>query len=115
MASLRIICPNGHLGFAPVLDECMACGRALGADEETSFDYTAGGVRCTDCSRQVAGRPLPAAARMTLFRLTAGEAVHLERTAAHWRLLARYLTHHVLEGQQLRSLEFLAESVAVTD
>ena len=105
----------GHLGFAPALDECLGCGRSLDDDEETSFDYSAGGVRCATCAQQAPGRPLPAAARLVLSRLSSGEAVPLERTAAHWRLLARYLTHHVLEGQQLRSLDFLAESLAVSD
>ena len=40
-----------------------------------------------------------------------GEHVVLERTAAHWRLLARFLAHHVLDGTTLKSLAFLAETL----
>src|SRR5918996_1550894 len=40
-----------------------------------------------------------------------GEHVVLERTAAHWRLLARFLAHHVLDGTTLKSLTFLAETL----
>jgi DNA repair protein RecO (recombination protein O) len=101
-----------RLGFAPALDACIACGRALSPDEVTSFDYTAGGVRCGDCAPAHGGRPLPAAARQTLRRLAGGEAVELAGTAAHWRLLARYLSHHVVDEAPLRSLSFLADALA---
>ena len=100
-----------QLGFAPALDACVDCGRALAADEETSFDYAAGAVRCDECARQAPGRTLPAAARAALEQLQRGEAPALARTAAHWRLLARYLAHHVLEGQPLHSLDFLTETI----
>src|SRR5690606_5862509 len=56
------------LGFAPVLDHCTACGRALGPAEDGVFDYPAGGVRCTACGGGVTGRTVPAAARSNLIR-----------------------------------------------
>ena len=101
----------GALGFAPVFDECVSCGRALGAEETTGFDYTAGGVRCDACGGSGGGRSLPAAARADLIRLASGDAVPLARTPAHWRLIDRYLAHHVLEGGRLQSLVFVSETL----
>lgn len=95
------------LGFAPSLAECVSCGRTIDADEDVRFDYTAGSVTCRDCTSRTPGRHLPAAARTVLAHLTTGNAIALERTPAHWRLLRRYLDHHVLEGGNLRSLAFL--------
>ncbi len=99
------------LGFEPALDTCVACGRLLGDDEDASFDYAAGGVRCVPCARFVRGHTVPGAARQALQALVRGEAVPLPRTAGHWKLLSRYLDHHVLEGGSLRSLAFLAETI----
>jgi recombinational DNA repair protein (RecF pathway) len=93
------------------LDECISCGREIGPDEDISFDYTAGGVRCADCASGMPGRVVPAAARTALMQLMRGEHLILERTAAHWRLLARFLTHHVVDGASLKSLAFLEESL----
>lgn len=100
-----------RLGFAPALDECIGCGRVLESNEDVSFDYGAGGVRCNTCSAGMPGRALPSHARAALLRLMQGEHLILERTAAHWRLLARFLAHHVLDGGNLKSLEFLAETL----
>jgi DNA repair protein RecO (recombination protein O) len=100
-----------QLGFAPALDSCIHCGRSLADDEEATFDYVAGGVRCSDCSAGTPGLLLPPHARTALVRLMRGEPLILERTAAHWRLLARFLTHHVVDGASLKSLVFLEESL----
>lgn len=99
------------LGFEPALDACVACGRPLADDEDASFDYAAGGVRCPDCARLVRGHTVPAAARRALQSLVRGEPLPLPRTTGHWKLLSRYLDHHVLEGGSLRSLAFLAETI----
>ena len=99
------------LGFAPVLDECVSCGRDLDPAEDASFDYAAGGVRCSDCARLMRGHTVPAAARAALRSLVQGEPVALDRTEGHWKLLSRYLDHHVLEGGSLRSLAFLTETL----
>ena len=103
------------LGFAPSLDECLRCGRVIGADEDVLFDYTAGGAHCLGCGAGMGGRNVPAAARLSLSELVQGRVVPLQRTGAHWRLLARYLSHHVLEGQSLHSLAFLAETLALDE
>jgi DNA repair protein RecO (recombination protein O) len=101
----------GVLGFTPALEDCLVCGRAIAPDEAATLDYAAGGVRCADCAGG-GGRTLPPHARADLIRLARGDSVRLERTEAHWRLLGRYLAHHVLEGAPLRSLEFLAATLA---
>lgn len=99
------------LGFEPALDACIICGRPFRADEDVSFDYAAGGARCSDCAPAAAGHQVPAAARAALQSLVAGQPVELPRTEGHWKLLARYLDHHVLEGGSLRSLAFLAAAI----
>ena len=101
----------GMLGFAPELDTCLSCGRAIGAEEETRFSYSAGGVLCTTCAVAGGGALLPPRARAALQSFLSGESVPLERTLGHWRLLQRYLDHHVLEGGTLRSFDFLTGSL----
>jgi len=107
-----------HLGFAPALEECVACGRPLAREEDVSFDHTAGAVRCAACAPSVgapAGRPLPAFARQALDGFLRGESVPTPaRTAAHWALLRRFLFHHVVEGHELHSLDFLEEALRAT-
>lgn len=100
-----------YLGFAPALESCLDCDRMLEDSEDTIFDYTAGGLRCSPCGQASGGRLLPPAARLGLQELVAGLPIPLEKTAAHWRLLDRYLAHHVLEGQPLKSMEFLAKTL----
>lgn len=102
----------GTLGFAPALEECIHCGRTLRPEEEVVFDYTAGGVRCHDCSVGMGGRILPHEARAILRQLASGEPVPLLKSGPYWRLLDRYLAHHVLEGATLKSMEFLAKALA---
>lgn len=100
-----------RLGFAPALDVCINCGRAIAEAEDATFDYVAGGLRCNDCAAGMPGRVLPARARNALMQLMEGKSLVLERTAAHWRLLARFLTHHVTDGAALKSLTFLEETL----
>jgi DNA repair protein RecO (recombination protein O) len=100
-----------QLGFAPALEECIECERSLAPGEDVSFDYGAGGVRCPDCALGLPGRILPGHARQALIGLMRGDAVTLERTEAHWQLLTRFLAHHVLDGGNLNSLAFLAETL----
>lgn len=104
-----------QLGFAPSLEECISCGRPVAPAEEVTFDYVAGGVRCDACSAGTPGKVLPEHARAALVRMLGGEPVELERTAAHWRLLARFLTHHVLDGDSLKSLAFLADTLSESE
>lgn len=100
------------LGFGPALDRCVGCGGPLDPAGELFFDYTAGGVHCGACGAPAgAGRVLPARARTELLGFLAGDAEAVERTAAHWQLLARFLAYHLVDASSLRSLDFLAAAV----
>jgi DNA repair protein RecO (recombination protein O) len=96
------------LGFMPELDACIVCGDVVDPAIEASFDYAAGGLRCGGCAAGLPGRMIPPRARAALAGFTRGEAGRVGVTAGHWRLLSRYLEHHILEGAPLRSLQFLA-------
>jgi len=99
------------LGFAPELEQCLGCGRPIAPAEETRFNYSEGGVVCGACGGGGGGAVLPERARKALQALVRGEDLPLERTLGHWRLLERYLDHHVLEGGKLRSFEFIARTL----
>lgn len=99
------------LGFGPELDSCIGCGEGVEADRAVAFDYAAGGIRCDECAAGLPGRPLPPHARRALGSYIRGEPAPAEVTEGHWRLLARYLQHHVVDGAPLRSLHFLATSL----
>jgi DNA repair protein RecO (recombination protein O) len=101
----------GRLGYSPVLDVCIGCGRELMETEDGTFDHLGGGARCVACGAGGRGRSLPAAARQALQRLCTGEAVELARTAAHWQLLGNFLSHHVIEAGSLKSLGVLVSAI----
>jgi DNA repair protein RecO (recombination protein O) len=101
------------LGFEPGLDACIVCGADIPDEGDVSFDYSAGGLRCTPCAAGLPGRRIPARARVALLAFTRGEVAEIAVTEGHWRLLTRYLEHHLLEGTPLRSLQFLATSLRV--
>ncbi len=104
-----------HLGFAPALDECVGCGRPLTPDEDVTFDSEAGAVRCEACAPAAPGKRLPAFARLALERFLRGVAdPPPARMQAHWALLRRFLEHHVVEGGQLRSLDFLETALTAS-
>jgi len=102
-----------ELGFAPELDSCIACGRAIDATAEASFDYGAGGLRCDACAAGLPGRRIPPRARAALGHFVRGNTTRVAVTEGHWRLLTRYLEHHLLDGSPLRSLQFLSTSLSV--
>ena len=103
------------LGFGPSLERCVACGGSLPESDRTFLDYSAGGVYCGDCGAAGGGagggRALPERARRDLIAFCRGDAVGLDRTAAHWQLLARFLGYHLVDLGTLRSLDFLADAV----
>jgi len=97
------------LGFAPVLDRCCSCQRAMGELDEASFSSHEGGVACTDCQAHLPrGRSLPVEARRALRAWTVGGTFAEESPAmrrAHLRLLREFLASHVNDGRPLRALE----------
>lgn len=104
-----------RLGFAPAVQHCVICSVHVREDADAFFDYAAGGVHCTDCGSDAPGRQLPAAARRDMVLLCQGRIpATLDRAAAHWQLLARFLAYHVTDIGSLRSLRFLADTVEAT-
>lgn len=113
------------LGSAPILDACVACGRADEIDEPgTVFDPGRGGVvcpRCAPASRGPAVRPLPAGARAYLLAARTGElaaaraldaddeAARVDHVAARDAMLG--MLQHLL-GRPLKTLEFLGKMSA---
>lgn len=101
------------LGFGPSLDRCVACGARLPEEGDFFLDYGAGGLYCGLCrGGGGGGRTLPERARADLRALTAGRAVELGQTVAHWQLLTRFLAYHLVDTPSLRSLDFLAAAVS---
>jgi DNA repair protein RecO (recombination protein O) len=102
-----------ELGFTPELDGCIVCSRTIDPACDAVFDYAAGGLRCDTCATGMPGRRIPARARVALAEFSRGEPARVGATEGHWRLLTRYLEHHILEGAPLRSLHFVATSLSV--
>ena len=97
------------LGFAPEVDACVRDGTPIG-EGTLAFSYSEGGALCPSCARNEASATLAREDREHLVQLLE-PAFDLPRlaprqAAAHRRLLARYITHHLSEGTQLRALEF---------
>lgn len=100
------------LGFGPSVERCVHCGTPLPSHRDLYFDYGAGGFLCGECGGGGgAGRVVPADARADFAGLVAGRITTLDRTAAHWQLLSRFLAYHLVDAGSLRSLEFLTEAV----
>jgi DNA repair protein RecO (recombination protein O) len=97
------------LGYHPTLDTCVSCGRPLGADDMSRFDFAAGGVRCGDCGDR--GPRVGPGAREQLRALVVGDvlAAPLGRPRAHVQLLSDFVTYHVSGTRPLDSFAFLAQ------
>lgn len=98
------------LGFSPSLQACVHDGTAVPSAGPLSFNTREGGALCADCARQHGATTLPADARADLLALVdpAAELPALDErhAAAHQRLLARYIRHHLGEGMELPALDF---------
>ena len=99
----------GELGFAPSLDRCSSCERAVGPVEVVSFSHRAGGVLCADCARlEPVHRSLPATARAALGSWLGGDnppALGDGERRAHQRLLREFLREHLADGRPLRAFD----------
>ncbi len=97
----------GELGFAPALDRCAVCHRALAADEVVRFGHRSGGVLCRACAALVPGaRTLPAEARLALLSWSRDEeapALDPPTLRAHLRLLREFVEEHLGDGRALRA------------
>ena len=98
------------LGFAPALDLCAQCHRALDADADADFSHREGGALCPSCARGRAGlRALPASARATIRDWLQGRAstTPLDDATgrAHQRLLREFLHEHLADGRPMRAFD----------
>lgn len=98
------------LGFEPVLDACARDGADLPPDLPAAFSIGDGGVLCASCAAGHRGALLLPADHDDLRALVSPRATlpalddrHL---AAHRRLLARWLRHHLGEEATLPALGF---------
>ncbi len=97
------------LGYAPILEHCVQCGRAPAGEDLLRFDYAAGGLRCAACPAEIQGPRLGPRARQQLSELL-GRCLNgpLLRPRAHLRLAGDFITYHISGGTPLRSMEVLA-------
>jgi DNA repair protein RecO (recombination protein O) len=104
------------LGFGPLVQECVECGRAFLEEEMGRFDFGAGGLRCSSCQGEAQGPRLGPVARSQLRGLLDGVAPEeLIRPRAHLRLASDFITYHISGGTPLRSIAVLAALTSETD
>jgi DNA repair protein RecO (recombination protein O) len=98
------------LGFAPSIDACVIDGVLLPPEGPLPFSTRDGGALCAGCAAQRGAAQLPPGDRADLLALLDPEAelptLDPRHGAAHRRLLARYIRHHLAEGAELPALEF---------
>jgi DNA repair protein RecO (recombination protein O) len=98
------------LGFAPAVDRCVRDGRPIEPGAELAWSLAEGGALCPRCARGTEVTVLPPEGAESLRRLVAGAlplpSLDPRHAAAHRRLVARYIRHHLGEGAPLAALEF---------
>lgn len=98
------------LGFEPALEACARDGAPLPVDQPACFSTSDGGLLCTSCAAGQVSAKLAPADRQALaaFVSPAAELPALDdpHLAAHRRLLARYIRHHLGDGAALPALTF---------
>ncbi|MFL5403293.1 MAG: DNA repair protein RecO [Gemmatimonadales bacterium] len=98
------------LGFAPSVEACAIDGAQLASAGPLPFSTRDGGALCPACAGREGAAQLAETDRADLLALL-DPAAPLPRLdsrhgAAHRRLLARYIRHHLSEGGELPALEF---------
>lgn len=102
-------------GFAPQLDGCVRCGEPLAPDEVGRFDFSAGGMRCVECSEDAAGPRVGPIARGQLESLLEGTVPPgLTHTRRHLGLVSDFISYHVA-SKPLKSLRFLGGILPADD
>ncbi|MGH7605744.1 MAG: DNA repair protein RecO, partial [Gemmatimonadales bacterium] len=112
----------GVLGFAPQLAVCVRDGKPVangggtGASSGVAFSTADGGVLCPACAKSLQPTRLPAGAYRDLLALNDPRAdlpaLDAAHAAAHRRLLARFVRHHLGETRlgagpgTLRAMDF---------
>jgi len=98
------------LGFAPALSTCVRDGHPLPAGA-AGFSVPEGGFLCRRCTSERTTTVLEAADRAALEGFVAGNdevppGWSPRHAAAHRRLLARFIEHHLAEGHRLKAVAF---------
>jgi len=108
----------GVLGFAPELDACVRDGRAVAGNGGVAFSTAEGGVLCASCAGAQPPTRLPPDAYRDLLALNdAGAelpALDTAHAAAHRRLVARFVRHHMGESGPLSAMDFWERRAWVT-
>ena len=100
------------LGYEPQIDVCVRCGKALGATEVLRFDFSAGGMRCSDCVSDQSGPRLgprlaprlgPGARRQLAALLQGIVPEELGKHRAHLRLLHDFVIYHISGSKPLKT------------
>ena len=115
----------GVLGFAPQLDACVRDGTAVagnGAGGEggggVDFSTAEGGVLCAACAGPRPPTRLPPNAYRDLLALNDAGAdippLDAAHAAAHRRLVARFVRHHMGESGPLSAMDFWEQHAWVT-
>ena len=92
----------GVLGFSPQLENCVRDGNAVSGGSHVAFSIAEGGVLCDSCAGREGGTKLPRQAYRDLVTLSDARAdiptLDAAHTAAHRRLVARFVRHHLAES-----------------
>jgi DNA repair protein RecO (recombination protein O) len=112
----------GVLGFEPSLATCVRDGAALEPDGDApvAFSVAEGGVLCPRCAPSSSQSPvrLPRQALADLVALNDPGAalpqLDAAHAAAHRRLVARFVRHHLDEADSLSALDFWERRAWVT-
>lgn len=98
------------LGFAPALDRCARDGVPLPPEAPLRFSPADGGALCARCAEGTGAASLGAEDRADLTALVRPDAelplLDDRHAAAHRRLFARFLRHHLSEGGALPAVTF---------
>jgi DNA repair protein RecO (recombination protein O) len=101
------------LGFEPSLDACVIDGTPLPETGALPFSTREGGALCQTCAANYGATQLPEEARADMIALMDPERslpiLDEKHSAAHRRLLSRYVRYHLGEGAELPALEFWAQ------
>lgn len=104
------------LGFGPSVLLCVECGRRFQGEEMGRFDFSAGGLRCSNCPGESQGPRLGPLARDQLRAILMGEIPsELIRPRAHLRLVSDFITYHISGGTPLRSMAVLVSLTPESD
>jgi DNA repair protein RecO (recombination protein O) len=108
----------GVLGFAPELDACVRDGTPVAGNGGVAFSTAEGGVLCASCAGAQPPTRLPSHDYRDLVALNdAGAelpALDAAHAAAHRRLVARFVRHHMGESGPLSAMDFWERRAWVT-